>query len=639
MPSLDTNRSLTVLEVKDHLFKSLKRNAGAFEELKDKDKSFHDQSSNTFSNLSRKAGQWGTMLAQAGLVAGTALAGGLAASVRKAEEFNTQFRELNNLNLDKTQSEIEQLRKDVLDTAFETGRSTQQINKSFFDIQSGTGKFGDEVETATRKASDFARAYQVDFNTTVDAAVKAMRNFNIEADQLDQFFASQVKTVQTGIVTFEQLARVQTDYAGAANTAGQSIDSANKLFAVFSARAKSAEEAATLTKSAFTDLLKPATLEAFRKQGIEVFDKQTGKVKQLDEIVKQLNDRFAGMRDNDQAVTNLVNEFTGSEGLIALIGAAAKNGDQMMNTFEQFDATEFQLGKAMREAKMDTSEMADIARNRLHVVMSEIGQIVLPLWVEALGFVKDDILPGIRDRLPEIERFLKRMGSAMKQTVEDISGAWKDTFQFRSGIVQGFTDSVERDRRKWNLRNSYRIDKNRARLVEMGFGQDFAQSVTPETAYELRRAGKIRENDGTFNVENTKSLIEALSDNNDQAVELFVKNLRMGLFEQEVRGAGQKTDKAAQPDAGASPDATDKADKLSTQNAAARANAATTGALRGVTSDKAKTQNITVTIQRLIGIETFQTNNIEQAPERVEEQIREALIRSIRDAEVGISNS
>lgn len=628
MPSLDTNRSLTVLEVKDHLFKSLKRNAGAFEELKDKDKSFHDQSSNTFSNLSRKAGQWGTMLAQAGLVAGTALAGGLAASVRKAEEFNTQFRELNNLNLDKTQSEIEQLRKDVLDTAFETGRSTQQINKSFFDIQSGTGKFGDEVETATRKASDFARAYQVDFNTTVDAAVKAMRNFNIEADQLDQFFASQVKTVQTGIVTFEQLARVQTDYAGAANTAGQSIDSANKLFAVFSARAKSAEEAATLTKSAFTDLLKPATLEAFKKQGIEVFDKQTGKVKQLDEIVKQLNDRFAGMRDNDQAVTNLVNEFTGSEGLIALIGAAAKNGDQMMNTFEQFDATEFQLGKAMREAKMDTSEMADIARNRLHVVMSEIGQIVLPLWVEALGFVKDEILPGIRDRLPEIESFLKRMGGAMKETVQDIGSA-----------INAVGDFIERDRRRVNINNPFRVEKNRAKIVEMGLGEDFAQSVTPESAYELSRAKKLREDDGSFNVENTKSLIEALSDNNDQAVELFVKNLRMGLFEQEVRGAGQKTDKAAQPDAGASPDATDKADKLSTQNAAARANAATTGALRGVTSDKAKTQNITVTIQRLIGIETFQTNNIEQAPERVEEQIREALIRSIRDAEVGISNS
>lgn len=252
-------------------------------------------------------------LATAGILA---IGKGIDYTTKKAADFNSEFRGLANLNLDKSKKEIVSLRRMVLGTAYDKGFDTAQTIIGYFDVQSTTGKFGAEVKSIVEKQGEFANLMQANFNEYIAGTAKGMANFGFGVDKLDEFNRSAYATVKVGVTTFDQLAKVQSVYAGAAAANNQSFDTANKLLALFTVKTKSVDEAATLTKSMFNDLTKDATIKAFNKVGISIYD-NNGKIRQADALMLELNKKFAGL-DKDKNVVTLKNQFSGSEGLIAM---------------------------------------------------------------------------------------------------------------------------------------------------------------------------------------------------------------------------------------------------------------------------------------------------------------------------------
>ena len=108
---------------------------------------------------------------------------------------------------------------------------------------------------------------------------KIIKGLSEIVDKLDEFNRSAYATVKVGVTTFDQLAKVQSVYAGAAASSNQSFDTANKFLALFTVKTKSVDEAATLTKSMFNDLTKDTTIKAFKKVGISLYE-NNGKIKQ-----------------------------------------------------------------------------------------------------------------------------------------------------------------------------------------------------------------------------------------------------------------------------------------------------------------------------------------------------------------------
>lgn len=275
-------------------------------------------------------------------VAGVAALGkGIDYTTQKAANFNTQFRNLANLNLDKSKREIDSLRRMVLDTAYDKGFNTDKTVMGYFDVQSTTGKFGGEVKRIVEKQGEFANLMQADFNEYIAGTAKGMANFGFGAEKLDEFNRSAYATVKVGVTTFDQLAKVQSVYAGAAAANNQTFDTANKLLALFTVKTKSVDEAATLTKSMFNDLTKDATIKAFKKIGISIYD-TNGNIKQADSLMMELNKKFLAL-DGDKKVIALKNQFTGSDGLISLVQAATDKSGQLQNTFNSFDSTKLGL--------------------------------------------------------------------------------------------------------------------------------------------------------------------------------------------------------------------------------------------------------------------------------------------------------
>lgn len=316
---------------------------------------------------------------------------GFDALTKRAADFNTQFRQLSMLNLEKPKAEMDSLKKIVRDTAFDKGFDTEKTIAGFAEVQSTTGKYGAEVQAIVAKQGEFARLMQADFNSYIAGTAKAMINFGFGAERLDEFNRSAYATMQVGVITFDELSKVQSVYSGAAASAMQDFDAANKMLALFTVKTKSVNVAATLTKSLFNDLTKSTTINAFKKVGIDAYD-ASGKLKQVDKLILELNEKFRGL-DSDRKIIELKNQFSGSEGLIALVQAATDQTGQLQITLDEFDKAGAGFNRVFQDAKEDLNYINETLKNKTNALLTEYGESMLPtkIWWNRLlqGAVKN----------------------------------------------------------------------------------------------------------------------------------------------------------------------------------------------------------------------------------------------------------
>lgn len=321
-----------------------------------------------------------------GILVGAVVGLGLAFGAGKAAatEFNHEFLELANLNLGKSAAEIRDLKDTVLETAADSGKGASEMSKAFFDLQSGTTLAKDEIAELAGTFADFSIATKADFNTTVEGAVKQIRAFGLSATEAKDLLASNFATVQLGITTFDELARVQVEYAGAAAAAGQTVDSANATFAALTATTKDTGIAATQARAAFIDLGKSATVKGLKKVGVEVFDMK-GNMRDVRDIMKELVPQFVRM--SEQEFNALKEEIGGSEGLRGLLDTAYNSGEDLLDVFERFDSAKgaFDMDTLLANAAGDFETLSQIVDNQMNTVMIHLGEIILPTLARALN--------------------------------------------------------------------------------------------------------------------------------------------------------------------------------------------------------------------------------------------------------------
>lgn len=330
---------------------------------------------------------------------GAAVAGTIgifAKGVSAASEFGNQFLELQNLNIDKTADQMQAVRASIISVASSGLQSAKDISKAFFDVQSGTGLFGAEVQSVVMQVAQFATATKADFDSAVNQAVKGMRAWGFEAKELNTFLASSFATVQVGITTFAQLADVQVRFANAASAAGQSADEANKVFAAFTQAAEGTAEAATLTKTAFADLGKGNTVAGLKRIGIKVWDEATGSMRNASDIISDIVAKFKTLSRQD--ISELKDEIGGSDGLRALLDVAKNQGDKLLETFSAFDEAKknFDLETLLENAKGDFTTLSGIVKNQVNTVFITLGEAILPIIARVLDTISG-LLPGVID--------------------------------------------------------------------------------------------------------------------------------------------------------------------------------------------------------------------------------------------------
>lgn len=348
------------------------------------------------------------------------LATGFVKATDRAQEFNTHFRNLSNLNLTKTKTEIEDLRKLVLDTAWKKKFGAEETSTAYNDIQSTIGLYGKDARVIVEKQGEFAKVMKANMNDYVAGTAKAMANWRFGTDRLDDFNKSAYAAMQVGVVSFEQLSSVQSVYSGASAAIKQDFDTANKLFALFTIKTKSVDEAATLTKSLMNDLTKKTTIDAFKKIGINFYD-AGGQLKQVDKIMLELNAKFMQLK-SDKSIIALKNQFAGSEGLIAMIQAATDRSGELKKTFDEFANSKLNMSSALEQAQADIVYRQEQLANRIDNLIIRMGQIMLPVKEWAVG-VAERFVDGTKSYFSTPEEHKASMQDIASRSVLDKYGS------------------------------------------------------------------------------------------------------------------------------------------------------------------------------------------------------------------------
>lgn len=323
-------------------------------------------------------------LVAAGMIAlGTVTAKG----VNAAEKFDSAFLPIRQLNLDKSKTEIDNYRGGIRNAAFEIGSNLADSTNAMYDLQSATGLYGNDAISVFKKVGRYSKATGANINDAMNSTTKSMKAFGLGVNDIDNLLESNAKTVQVGITTFDELARVQTEYAGATSAAGQSVDTGNKIFAMFTSISKSSDIAANQTKTFFQSL--GAQSKNIQKYlNIDVFDAD-GKMKDADKLLVQIGDKFKKMSDKD--ITSVINKIGGAEGLRTALSKVKTGAEDMINTFNAFDSSAFSLKAALENAEGDFGKMKELFNNRLEIVFSKLGEKVIPL----LAGVFDMLAPAL----------------------------------------------------------------------------------------------------------------------------------------------------------------------------------------------------------------------------------------------------
>ncbi len=338
-----------------------------------------------------------------------ALATFIGSATKKAAEFNHEFLAIKQLNLDKSKGELDSYRNSIKSVAFDVGTNLNDTTKAFYDIQSATGMFGKDVADITTKVGNYAIITGAKLPDAVNQTVKAMKAFKLGVNDIDSLLIANAKTVQVGITTFDELARVQTEYAGAAAGAGQSVDTANKIFAAFTSIAKDSATAATMTKTAFEGLTQKNTVKGLKDIGISMYDAK-GNMRDLSLVLKEVNTKFKSM--SSQQIDETIAKIGGPEGLRNLFLKLKVGAEDFFTTMDAYDKSQFNFSDALKNAKGDFKTISEIAKNRLGVIMVEIGEKFLPIWVSALEKV-NNILSFVWDNFDTIWSVIKGVGIAL----------------------------------------------------------------------------------------------------------------------------------------------------------------------------------------------------------------------------------
>jgi hypothetical protein len=194
----------------------------------------------------------------------------------------------------------------------------------------------------------------------------------------------------------------------------QSLDAGNKVFSAFSTITKDASENATLVKGAF-DGLTSGSLDAELKRingGMSMIYDSSGNMRKMDDIVKDMVATFKTM--NPQAANALIEKIGGNEGLKALLGQAAQNGDNLLKVFDNFEQAKQKMDYTalLKSGNADFNTMKSIIGEQINTALIMMGEKILPYAIQGMQWLSNTV----------------------SDVVAWINKAWNESVAFRLGV-------------------------------------------------------------------------------------------------------------------------------------------------------------------------------------------------------------
>ena len=305
-----------------------------------------------------------------GLMSGAMLAAGTA-TVKMASQFDTSMRNVNSISK-LSEVQFKALSDQVLTLSTKMPQSAKVLADGLYDIASSgfSGADGMKVLEASAKA---ASAGMTDTATSAKGVTAVLNAYGFEAEEAARVSDTMFKTVDKGVITFEELSSTVGDWVGMAKAANLSFEEASGAIAYMTTKGIGAAEAGTSLQRMLTGIIKPSEEMAavIKNAGYESGEMML-KTLGLTGTMKVLNDTTGG------SITKLIElmpEIRGVRGANALLGAGY---EELTDYMEDFNNTAGATNTALAEQSKSLDYQMKLLKNNANAVVIALGSELIP---------------------------------------------------------------------------------------------------------------------------------------------------------------------------------------------------------------------------------------------------------------------
>jgi TP901 family phage tail tape measure protein len=350
------------------------------------------QAANAMRSLSSAASSMGAAIARAGAVLSAGLTlpiGGAGAAIFKlTADFDRAMRNVNSI-AKLPEAAFKDLENQVLALSRTVPQSAETLAKGLYDIQSSGFAAADAIKLLQVAAVGASAGL-----TTTDVAARALTSilnaYGKSVDEAQAVMDVLFRTVDRGVLTFEELANNIGSVAGTANIAKVSLEEIGAAFATLTKGGINAAESETAINQLLLSFISPSkeAAEAAQALGIDLSASALAS-KGLAGVMEEVRIKTGG---SAEAMAELFPNVRALKGALALTRG---EGKMFAEDLEAMGKAAGSTSRAFEEQSKGVAFQMQILQNNLEAAGITLGSMFLPVINEAFGFIRSTVLPAL----------------------------------------------------------------------------------------------------------------------------------------------------------------------------------------------------------------------------------------------------
>src|SRR5699024_10458076 len=369
------------------------------------------------------------------VAAGAVGAMGLA-SIKTGAQFDTSMSRVKALS-GATDKEFQLLR----DTAMKLGRDTVF---SASEAAEGMGYLAmagyktNEIVAAMPGLLDMAAAGQTDLSTTADITSNILSAFRIEAAKTGDVADVLTKTFTSSNTSLESLGETMKYVGPVAKSAGWSLEETATAAGILGDAGIQGSQAGTALRQMLLRLIDPPkeAAEALDQLGISAVDNATGKIKPLEQIIREIDEATKDWDDAQRAA--IVSQIAGtssSAAMLALLDAGA-------DTIADFQG---ELEKVAESTESFAKEVAEIQLDNLEGQLRLLGSVMETLGIKIYDELKAPLQEVAKDAGIAVGRLVDAFDeSGFMGLADEVGSVLTDALQKAASFAPKMLDMGKR---------------------------------------------------------------------------------------------------------------------------------------------------------------------------------------------------
>jgi TP901 family phage tail tape measure protein len=310
-------------------------------------------------------------------------------SSKAAADFEVQVARIGNI-AEGPGSSIPELTEQIKQLSIELGRPLPEVGTAVYEaLQNDIGTTAETFEILRTSGEQLARVTGGTLPQAVNAISSAIKSYNLTLEESTGLGGKFFAAIDKGRITLAEFESSLGTILPLAREAGISFDEAVAAFTSITRSGTTASVAITQVRNILDKTLKPTDelRGAFDRLGVKTFAELVARTGSFKNALKSIFDQL----DNDAGrVAKAFNTIRGNLGILNLSSAEFKEFDI---TLDALANSADRVGPALDSINQTDARRAEIAFNKLNVIMTEIGDEALHVKTIAaeafLGIVSD----------------------------------------------------------------------------------------------------------------------------------------------------------------------------------------------------------------------------------------------------------